>query len=138
MTATRACPHSARSWTPPEEFVLRPAVHTGRGWRYAEVTQVCSDCEEPLRAFRVDLRGVESFGRVYRIVFETDRVREGNGYRLIVEGLDQPHIVLTQFADITGPAFDVDPPIPCTSVVAAFEDDYPFALVREIAVNPSL
>lgn len=135
MTAQQICPHTARSWTQPEEFVLRPAVHTGRGWRYAHVEQVCSDCGEPLRAFRVDLRGLESLGRHYRIVFEENRVREGNGYRLVAARDEQPHIVLTQCASVAGPSFDVDPPIPCTAIVAAFEDDYPFALVREVTLG---
>ncbi|MCK9521096.1 MAG: hypothetical protein M0R74_19040, partial [Dehalococcoidia bacterium] len=82
-----------------------------------------------LSALRIDLRGVETFGKVYRVVFDGDRVREGNGYRLATGGEGGPAIVLRQYADLAGPAFDVDPPIPCANVVAAFEDDYPFALV---------
>jgi hypothetical protein len=130
MSSQRPCHHRTCAWSEPVEFALRPGIHTARRWRYAEVHETCTDCGQQLSAFRVDLRGVESFGKVYRVVFEGDRVREGNGYRLAADGEGPPAIVLRQYADLAGPAFDVDPPIPLTTIEAAFEDDYPFALVR--------
>lgn len=125
------CSHAHRRWSGPAEFELRPALPVRRPWRYAEYREHCLDCGRDLDRLRLDLRGRRAPGRLYRVLFENSRVREGDAYRVDAAVADgAPLLVLSQSAGPGGPSFDVDPPIPCASIIAAYEDDRPFALVR--------
>lgn len=125
-----SCSHARRRWSGPAEFELRPALPVSRPWRYAEYRETCLDCGRELDRLRLDLRGRGRPGRLYRVLFD-GRMREGDAYRLeaAVPG-GAPLLVLSQSGGPGSPSFDVDPPIPCVAIVAAYEDDRPFALVR--------
>lgn len=124
------CSHAHRSWSGPAEFELRPALPVRRPWRYAEYGERCIDCGRELGRLRLDLRGRGALGRLYRVLFD-GRMREGDAYRVDAAVPDgAPLLVLSQSAGPGGPSFDVDPPIPCATIIAAYEDDRPFALVR--------
>lgn len=125
----RLCAHRHTTWPQPSVFTLEPALQTTRTWRYAECEQLCTDCGQRLQALRVDLRGAHRQGPVYRIVFGS-RILEGNSYRLEWTLGGVPTLILQQSTDPEAPVFDVQPSIECSAVDAAFEDDFPFALVR--------
>ncbi|MGE5595668.1 MAG: hypothetical protein ACM3S1_06475 [Hyphomicrobiales bacterium] len=129
MSRPGPCAHLARRWGEPAIFDLEPALPTTRSWRYADLREVCADCGQWLAGVRVDLRGDHPLRRLYRVIFG-ERVREGTGYRLQMQAAGPPLLVLNQSAGVGAPVFDVEPPIPCTEIDAAYEDDVPFALIR--------